>query len=729
MTRKAMKALTALATGRSDHELRTEGGKMMRNKLRLFVSLALAAQAAAVAAQEDKPAAAAAPTAVDTSQWVCKFCAFPTGWSGEVELGAAYVSDDSFKFAEYTGLEKGGYAVANANARYSNPDAATYWDIDATNLGFPYRALDVQGGKQGAYKLFLRYSELPHRISDSAVTPFLGTEGDSLVLPPGWVRAPSTGGMTALPGSLQEVDIENTRKRVGVGLLIPVRDWEYGLNVKHETREGTKRIAGAFLFSSAQMIAPVDYTTDDLEAAASYAGAKWQMKVAYQYSAFSDSNEALTWQNPFTAIVAGADAGQLALPPDNQFHQILASAGYQFSPKTRASANLAVGRMEQDESFLAASLNPNFAAVTPARSSLQGRVDTLTADLKLVSAVTEKVRLDASYKYDDRNNKTPQDTFNWVTTDSLLAAPRVNLPYSFTRNLFKLAGDYRVAKNDKVSAGVNYEIYDRTFQEVDKTKEGTLWARYVMRAEDGSDMSLRYAHSNRDGSTYEPVPEISPPQNPLMRKYNMADRSRDAIGVRVSRVIAEVMTLGVDFDYARDDYFNSTVGLTKSDDFTIGGDLSVQVAKNTTFHVFANYEQISSQQAGASSFTNPPDWTASNDDVIGTTGIGVKQKALAGKLGLGADYTASRSRGSTVVSNGTPFPDLTSKLGSLKLYGDYRLSDAMSLAAAYWYESYRSQDWQLDGVTPSTISNVLTLGETSPSYNVNFVSLSLRYKF
>jgi MtrB/PioB family decaheme-associated outer membrane protein len=700
----------------------------MRNKTRLFVSLALAAQAAAVAAQEDKPAAPTQP-AVDTSQWVCKFCTFPKGWSGEVELGAAYVSDDSFKFAEYTGLEKGGYAVGNLTAQYNNPDNANHWDIFLTNLGFPYRAAEVEGGKQGSYKLRLYYNELPHRISDSAATPFIGTGGDSLVLPSGWVRAPSTGGMTALPGSLQEVDIENTRKRVGVGLSIPVRDWEYGLNARHETREGTKRIAGAFLFSSAQMVAPVDYTTDDLEAAASYAGAKWQMKVAYQYSTFRDSNEALTWQNPFTALAAGADAGQLALPPDNQFHQLLASAGYQFSQQTRATANLAVGRMEQDESFLAATLNPNLAAVTPARSSLQGRVDTVTADLKLVSALTDKVRLDATYKYDDRNNKTPQDTFNWVTTDTLLATPRVNLPYSFTRNLFKLAADYRLAQSEKVSAGVDYDIYDRTFQEVDKTKEGTAWVKYLARQQDGSDMSLRYAHSNRDGTTYEPVPEISPPQNPLMRKYNMADRSRDKIGIRVTQIIAEVTTLGLDFDYARDDYSNSTVGLTNSNDLNIGGDLSFQVAKNTTFHVFANYEQINSQQAGASSFTNPPDWSVSNDDVIGTAGIGVKQKALAGKLDVGADYTASRSRGNTVVSTGTTFPDLTSKLGSFKLYGAYRLTDAASVAAAYWNESYRSHDWQLDGVTPSTIPNVLSLGETSPNYNVNFVSLSLRYKF
>jgi len=139
-------------------------------------------------------------------------------------------------------------------------------------------------------------------------------------------------------------------------------------------------------------------------------------------------------------------------------------------------------------------------------------------------------------------------------------------------------------------------------------------------------------------------------------------------------------------------------------------------------HLFANYETIQSRQNGVS-------WTATNDDVIGTGGVGVKYKALAGKLDLGADYTLSRSRGKTEVSGGTPFPDLTSRLGSLKLQGVYRLNDTMSVAAAYWYESYRSTDWQLDGVTPNTISNVLSLGETSPDYNVNFISMSLRYRF
>ena len=84
------------------------------------------------------------------------------------------------------------------------------------------------------------------------------------------------------------------------------------------------------------------------------------------------------------------------------------------------------------------------------------------------------------------------------------------------------------------------------------------------------------------------------------------------------------------------------------------------------------------------------------------------------------------------VYTGAPdpaFPDLISKLGSVKLYAKYRIKDNISLNGTYWYESYKSENWQLDGVTPSTISNVLAFGEQPPSYYVNVVMLTVRYKF
>ena len=53
----------------------------------------------------------------------------------------------------------------------------------------------------------------------------------------------------------------------------------------------------------------------------------------------------------------------------------------------------------------------------------------------------------------------------------------------------------------------------------------------------------------------------------------------------------------------------------------------------------------------------------------------------------------------------------------------------MSLYPGYWYERYDSSNLALDGVTPDTIPNVLSLGIQSPSYDVSVVAVSLRYNF
>ena len=144
---------------------------------------------------------------VDTSKWNCKFCEFDTGFSGDVEFGAAYLSDDSFKFGEYTGMtEQGGYAIANAWTAYRSEDA-DYFDLTATNLGLDSRSLMMEGGRQGSYRLHLRYDELPHNVSDTVQTPFEGVGSDELTLPPDWVDSGSTGGMTSLDENLHDAEL------------------------------------------------------------------------------------------------------------------------------------------------------------------------------------------------------------------------------------------------------------------------------------------------------------------------------------------------------------------------------------------------------------------------------------------------------------------------------------------------------------------------------------------
>ncbi len=226
------------------------------------------------------------------------------------------------------------------------------------------------------------------------------------------------------------------------------------------------------------------------------------------------------------------------------------------------------------------------------------------------------------------------------------------------------------------------------------------------------------------------MPGITPPDNPLLRKYNMADRTRDSGTVRADIAAGEKVTIGLGASAARDSYTNSTIGLTTGKDVTLDADIAFALTEQTTAHVFGGYEEIKSRQVGSQNFSTP-DWIANNKDTIDFFGLGARHAVIQDKLEIGADYTRLHSRSAIDVDTGvfTRFPDMAVTVDSFRLYADYRLNPKLRLNVNYWYERYRSDNWMLDNVTPATIPNVLTFGEQPPRYNVNVFRVSARYEF
>lgn len=698
---------------------------------RLLVVIALATQFSFVAAQDD---ASSAIPSVDTSKWKCKYCEVEEGWRGEINFGVGYVSDDSFKFGEYNGLnEKGSFFIGDANLAYRNEDAS-YLDLSVSDFGLDSRSLNIEGGTQGSYDLFLSYDEIPHFSSDSASTPYLGSGSGVLTLPSSWVNAGTTGGMTELATSLQSINLETMRKQLGAGVrFVTDSPWEYRVKLRHDTKEGTKRTAGSFFFNSAQLIEPVDYVTDEIDASVSYTAKKWQANLAYYGSTFSNNNQSLTWENAYTPSIVGADTGQLALPPDNQFHQIILSSGYEISDRSRVSGDIAFGRMEQNEALLAATQNNlDFPALAVASgNSANAEVDTTNAKLKYISMLTDKLRLNATYSYNDRDNKTPQLLYDWVITDGFLAPQRTNLPYSITRSSVKLNADYKQAKGTRFGVGYDLDSKKQTFQDVEKTDENTLWGTVRVRNIDNMYVEFKLAHSERDTSANQAVPVTDPPQDILHSKYNSADRDRDSAGFHVNIMPQPEYAIGLSMNFSKDNYDNSILGLTNSREVSMNGDVTVMLSEITSLNFFIGQEKIKSNQAGHQSFPGA-DWTASNDDTFDNMGFGVTHVLIEDKLDIGAEYTRSQSSGKVTVSPGASdfaFPNLSTDLDSIKLYANYHLDETLSLRAAYWHESYDSSDWALDGVSADTIPNLLSLGELASSYSNDVVKLSMSYKF
>ncbi len=256
----------------------------------------------------------------------------------EMELGIGYVSDDAYKFGRYNGLQKRGpFVIGNIDIEEFYEDGR-FWNVHGTNLGLESRYLRMEGGKQGKYKLFFEYDELPNYKNNTVESPFLGIGGDNLTLPSGFDINNN------LDSNLNAFELETKRKRVKAGFsIIPKESWQFDIDVSHENKQGVDATSGAIAntpvpgtglvggLTVAALPEPIDQDTDIVNATLRYAGDGGQVDLKYQMSIFDNNYNSLTWQDPFNT----AAAGSMSLAPDNEFHQLSFTGGYTLPYKSR----------------------------------------------------------------------------------------------------------------------------------------------------------------------------------------------------------------------------------------------------------------------------------------------------------------------------------------------------------------------------------------------------------
>ena len=664
----------------------------------------------------------------DLSKWPCKFCAFPEGADLDVAGGVIWVSGDSAKFGDFTGLdEQGAYLDAQLAFRYWG-QTGERWEVLGRNLGLDSQELWVTGGRQGVYELSAFYDQIPRSLFFTTETPFLGVGSDSLTLPANWVPAGNTQDMTALDTTLRPVDIGYDRETLGIGgKYLPWQKLELTAEYRQDKKDGIQIDTGSMLTAISQFTQPLDYTTDQLELAAGYSADVWNLRLGYYGSFFDNGADRLRWETPFNPA-PGADVGQLGLMPDNDFHQASLAGGYRFGRHTSFTARLAVGRGEQDDGFLPFTVNPLLAGGPLPQTNLNGKVDTTNIDLRVRSTPFRRVGLTAEYRKNERDNQTSQNIYNYVITDSVPGQAAENLPYSFEQDSYRLSADYRVMRRTRVLLGWSRDDVERDFQARRKTETDRLWARATVGLSARVSGWVELSAEDRDGSGHLDLAQANAPQNPLMRTYNLADRERTTVEGYLSVQPTDVWDFSLSAVFAEDDYDKTLVGLTESDFFSTTVDTSVRIGKTSVYAAYTR-EEIESTQNGSQQF-NTPDWSGKVKDEFDTVVFGLKWPELFTRVDMNLDYTFAKSGGDTNMSVSgarSGFPELRTRLHSIRLYLDYQYRDRITIRAGYWYERYDSTDWGLDSVFPDTVPNMLSLGAAAYNYNVNTVLLSLNY--
>lgn len=687
-----------------------------RGAVGLTIGLAVTGTAAAA----DRPAG-----------WQCANCPAPEGVQLKTTAGGGYVSDDSFKFGDYTGLnDDGGFFVGDFTADYFGDDAWR-WRAEGQDLGLNSRQLSLEGGRQGLLELRFGYEELPRHLFETALTPYPTPGADSLALPASWVRAPSTGGMTALDSTLRPVDVEWDRESWNAGFtFVYTPNFSYNVDYRHVERDGKQLRGVSFLTAATTLLRPLDDSTDTVDAGLNYTADTWNARLAYFGSFYRNDSDRLNWENAFTAPAPGADDGQTTLEPDNDFQQISLSGQYHGWERTRVSGRVAVGRMEQDNGVLPYTVNPNLAGGPLPRSRYNGEVDTIHADVRVSSRLAKSLRLRGDIVYDKRDNDTQRDTWNYVVTDAVAAGlPRENLPYGYERYRIALSASYRFPFGTNGRLGYQYDNNDQDFTEVDETEEHEAWAELRINPLDFASLRLKYAYADRDGDDYSPVPATQPPQNPLMRKYNLADRNRESLEIALSVQPLERLDLTFTALVAEDDYDDSDLGLQEGEfrNFTL--DAGLRLPGDAVLTGQLGYDKFETTQFGSQSFSTG-DWTADQEDESWISGVSLDLPRLIDRVRARIGYTYIDTTGE--IDNNTSgldsaFPDLETNRHRVEVDVRYELRDNIDIGLAYLYEDYDVDDWTLDGLAPDTVGNLLATGARWLGYDVNLVTLSFTW--
>ena len=716
----------------------------------------------------------------------------PPLFVNSVEAGVGILSTDSFHFGRYGGVtDKGPFLLLNGSVTGGdawNSEGKRFWDASVNMYGSDMLALQARRGEQGAWRVGLSYDSFTHAISDTARSPFWGVGTDRLSLPASWVTGASSLQFAQLTATAKAVPLHVTWRSVGGDFVINPREgYEVRLQVGYRNREGLRPQSLTFGQEGNFPVGvffpqPIDYDTHTAALSMSYADPKLQMTASYTMSLFTSVVDSIIVPNPYSRSLSTAPAsvwpagafagyplaiGQFALPPDSAAHQALLTGGYAVTPKTRVTMRLSYTLQTQDEAFLPYTVNSLLSVRDPPpRESLDGKVKKMHLALNVTSREWKNVDLSARYTLDDRSNLSPMDVYSYVADDvqdqirpvipGNSRYIRLNLPHSFTFQQAKAEAGYRILPRTRVSISYTGDFQERDLQQVAHTTEHSFRAKVLSTFAAGSAW-VSGSYASRNGSRYDDAiawdlshtqaylnsaPSARSIEQPLMRKYNMADRRRSEAKGGFTFDVMPNVAVSAQGGLSNDDYLRSPIGLTSSRSLTADSDVSYAAGNTVTASLFYGYETIRANQNGYLIFDTVQgnhlrNWNVKNLDHVHSAGARLSWQARLDVLKFDASYTLSDATSRIRVTSfqgflgsvSSPLPAARDMTHTGNLVGEYAFRPDTALRLGYTIARHTSRDWQYANLGLAPVAQILGSGIEPPRYTAHVVWLTTRYQF
>ena len=705
-----------------------------------------------------------------------------TDYSGAMQLGLGYTTDDNYMFGQYNGLDKN-EATLIGNLQWQDfRSGDSYWQVSLSDLGLDTREGEVNWGVPDRLNISMGFDSQQQVRNDSGRTPFRGD--DNLRLPDEWVSGLYTSDWTALDGSLRQFDRELTRDRLLFAADASLNDnWRMETSLSYEDKQGHGDMGGAIYIDaaagdSALLPSPVDYRTTEFDLGLSFDGKLLHLDGHLAYSDFDNKDEILIWQNPYSSFGPGVrypeGEGGLGLAPDNNQVSGRLNGHYIFSSKTRLQFDGSYAVASQDQGYLDYTVNPALTVTEPLpRDNYDGEVATSTFNTRLLLRPMAKLNAELFYKLRDRDYDANREGYLYVRGDGGDQPHSAQTVYNTNHDLtsqsvgFEVA--YRLPLHSKLSFEYEFEDVERRNAAVEETEEDRYTLGYRIRPWSSFSARIHLQYAERAADTYQWDQSYyalldtelinATPDNqryinhPQLSQYYLSNRERWEGKVDLSYLPTNRWNLNLNLLWRDDDYDQSKLGLTEAKWARAHFSASYAASEDLSGSVYVGYDQYEGDQTSRAFRGGqeknafdiyPPlpqasdpqqNWDIDATDTSVTLGANL-QWQLSPDLELNLDYSfvdtkgeqdfSTRPGGSVVASD---LPDVNTRLHQVEASGVWHMQEHLSVQLDYQYYRYKTDDWAWKNVQADAIDKVLSFGQTNPNENIHYVGASVIYRW
>jgi MtrB/PioB family decaheme-associated outer membrane protein len=750
----------------------------------------------------------------------------PDTGSFTLGVGANNAADQARRLGQYTGLNKDGALLLDFEVQRREEATGTWTSILGRDLGQDTRELGISVQKQGDWRYGMEYNEIvrndPYVIHTGTVGLGSSTPVINLIALPtlsaSWQTANGLLGSNGVAGHDETLKL----KRTAIGLsgdkwISPELQLE--VSFRNEEKKGA-RMFGRAALNSSDMAAvptigtsanangnwavlltpePVDSTIRSIESRLNFNRDKLALSAGYYGSFYTNNNTSLTPAVP-AALNRGAlwngvtgtantiqqsASSSVALPPDNQAHQLYFSGSYAYSDTTRTNFKLSYTHATQSEDFVGAGLLP--AATAP--GNLGGVVDTTLAQLGLTMRPIKELSINASLRYEDRADRTPVAVYNYGKLGGSLDQTTNWPSASQTRTTAKVDGIYRLAQGYSLNAGMEWErkatplpathtaiFNNQVFfrdsldetgmrlglrRAMSETLNGALSYEYKQRR--GADDGWRTGSLSSAGPLVAVNPALATTNNVLADMY--MDRDRTKVRASLDWDASDRVSVQLAAEHGQDDFLRAWTPITAPSPQVIPVEPGARTNNNDSVTLDASYKLSEVWRIGGYWTHSESRWQVNKvgigDDtrnLTDTFGLGIKGH-VAANFNIGLDVLAANDNtrfnnfvaptvaglatptattadinGNIVGFNGTRLPggnylpQINYNTLKLNLYGIYDLDKKSSIKVNLAYQEFKTDDWQwgYNGV-PFLYSDNTTV--SSPNQIVTFLGVAFVRKF